>query len=246
MLFRKSLEARHAFLGPAGAAGDEDRAFCLTQHFGEGGHLRQAWMCLDGRIGLCLGSFDLFHQHVFGQRQHHGAGAAGSGDGKSAGDEFRDAAGIIDLAHPFCEFGKGAAIFHFLKGLALAGIPLHLTDEQDHRNGILPCNVQAGRSICGTGATGHHADARLARQPPPGIGHHGCAAFLTADHGFDAAFIKRIQNGQIAFARNAGNAGDTIGLQRFDDQLPACSFHSGCSHGVVVLSMFSSSASTCA
>ncbi|MNK61983.1 hypothetical protein D3C87_811510 [compost metagenome] len=106
--------------------------------------------------------------------------------------------------------------------------------------------MQAGRGVGCARTTGHHADAGFAGQPAPGVGHHGGAAFLAADHGFDAAFIKRIQHGEIAFARNAGNAGDAIGLQRFDDQLPACSFHSGCSHGVVVLSMFSSSASTCA
>ena len=203
-------------------------------------------MRFDRSIGLCFGRFDLFHQHVFGQRQHHRAGAAGGGDGKGAGDEFGDAARIVDLTHPFGEFGEGAAIFHFLKRLALTRFALNLTDEEDHRNGILPCDVQARRGIGGARSAGHHADAGFTRQPAPCVGHHGGAAFLAADHGFDAAFIKRIQHGEIAFARNAGNARDAIGLQRFDDQLPACSFHSGCSHGVVVLSMFSSSASTCA
>lgn len=199
VLFRKSLEACDAFLGPARAADDEDRAFCLIKHFCEGGHLRRARMCLDGCVGLRLGRFDLFHQHVFGQRQHHRAGAAGGCDGKGAGDEFGNAAGVVDLAHPFGEFGEGAAIFHFLKGLALTRFALHLADEEDHRNGILPCDMQAGRGVGCARTTGHHADAWFAGQPAPGVGHHGGAAFLAADHGFDAAFIKRIQHGEIAF-----------------------------------------------
>lgn len=39
VVFRKCPEARDAFLGPAGAADDEDRALRLAKHFCEGGDL---------------------------------------------------------------------------------------------------------------------------------------------------------------------------------------------------------------
>ena len=39
VVFRKCLEACDAFLGPACAADDEDRALRLAKHFCEGGHL---------------------------------------------------------------------------------------------------------------------------------------------------------------------------------------------------------------
>ncbi len=63
--------------------------------------LAAAGMSRDARIRLGTRRLHLVAQHVLRQRQHHRAGAAGGGDGKGAGDEFRDAGGIVDLAHPF-------------------------------------------------------------------------------------------------------------------------------------------------
>ena len=45
--------------------------------------------------------------------------------------------GIVDLADPFCELGKGAAVFDFLEGFAFLHVAADLADEQDHRDRIL-------------------------------------------------------------------------------------------------------------
>ncbi len=94
-------------------------------------------MRLDADVTLGAGRLDFVAQHILRQRQHDGAGAAGGCDRKGAGDELGNAGGIVDLTHPFGEFGEGAAEFDFLEGLALAGFALHLTDEEDHRDRIL-------------------------------------------------------------------------------------------------------------
>jgi hypothetical protein len=53
--------------------------------------MRRFWIC---RVGLVA-------QHVFGQREHDRAGAAGVGEVEGAGDEFGRAGGVVDLIRPF-------------------------------------------------------------------------------------------------------------------------------------------------
>ena len=101
-------------------------------------------MRLDRGRWLRLRCVEFLDQHILRQGQHNRAGTAGGGNGKGAAYKFRNAPDIIDLAHPFGEFGKGAAVFDFLKGFTLTRIALHLADEQDHRNGILHGDMQAG------------------------------------------------------------------------------------------------------
>ena len=144
---------------------------------------------------------------------------------EGTGDEFRDAGSIVDLADPFREFGEGAAEFHFLEGLALAGVALNLTDEEDHRDRILPGDMQACGGIGCARAAGDHADAWLSRQPAPGICHHRRTTLLTADKHLDVAVMQRIEHGKKALARHAGNTRYAIGLQSFDDELAARSLH---------------------
>jgi hypothetical protein len=158
---------------------------------------------------------------------------------EGAGDEFGDAGGIVDLAHPFGEFGEGAAELDLLEGLALAGVALDLADEQDHRDRILPGDVQAGGGVGGAGAAGDHADAGLAGEPAPGVGHHRGAAFLAADDDLDVAVIERVEHGEETLAGHAGEALDAVRLQCLDDQFSAGSFHVG-----FFLSHSASSAST--
>ncbi len=101
------------------------------------------------------------------------------------------------------------------------GRALNLADEQDHRHGILPGHMQAGGGVGGAGAAGDHANARLAGQSAPAIGHHRRAAFLAAHHHVDLGVMERIQHSQIALARHAGEALHAIGDERLYDQLAA-------------------------
>ncbi|MNI48417.1 hypothetical protein D3C73_1029780 [compost metagenome] len=221
------LEIRHCLLIPARAAEDDHRALGCFQQLLELRDLLFSGMAFDARIGASLRCLDLFDQHVFRQRQHHRTGAAGRRDGKSAGDEFRNAAGVIDLADPFGKFGEGTSIFNFLEGFALLHVAADLADEEDHRDRILLGDMQSSRGVGGAGASRHHADARFARKPAPSVGHHRCATFLTADEDIDAALIKRVEHGEVAFARHTGNPFDAVRLQRLDDQLaagPFCGF----------------------
>ncbi|MEY9563646.1 hypothetical protein ABIA26_005988 [Sinorhizobium fredii] len=177
-------------------------------------------MTLDRLVGACGRRFGALGEHVFGQRQHNRSGTAGGRHGEGAGDEFGDARRIVDLAHPFCDLGEGAAIFDLLEGLAFAGVALHLADEKDHRDRILAGDVEPGRGIGGAGAARHHANARLSGQPAPGVRHHRRTALLAADDDVDVGVVERIQYGQIAFARHAGDALHTVRDQRLDHQLP--------------------------
>jgi len=222
---RKLPDTGNRFFVPARAAENDHRPLCSRKALAEIGKLVAARMSGNRGIGQRLRRLDLIAQHVFGQGQHHGTGATRCCHSKGAGDEFRDTGGIVDLADPFCEFGKSAPEFHFLKGFALAGIALDLADEQDHRDRILPGYVKAGGGVCGARAAGDQADARFAGQSTPGIRHHCRPAFLAANEHVDIAVMQGIEHGEKALARHAGNALHTIGLQRLDDELPARSLH---------------------
>jgi hypothetical protein len=224
--FGEALDLADGGLGPAGAAEDHHRtlgageAFCQLLHLGVAGAGGRY------RIGQDLGGrvLDHFAQHVLGERQHHRAGTAGHGHREGAVDEFGDTGRVVDLGHPLGEFGEGAAVFDFLKGLAFAGVALDLADEQDHRDRILARDVQACGGVGGAGAAGDEADAGLAGEPSPGVRHHRRSAFLTADGDADAGIHQRVEDGEITFARHAEQALDAIGLEGIDYQL-AAGFH---------------------
>src|SRR5690606_3027656 len=146
-----------------------------------------------------------------------------------------------DLTDPFGEFSEGAAILHLLECLALAGVALDLADEQDHRNGILTGDVKTCRGVRGARPAGDHADAGLAGQPAPAVGHHRRATFLAADEDVDTGVIQCVQHGEIAFPRHAGDAFDAVRLQCLNDQLAA-----GLHWSLPLLSMSFNSASTSA
>ena len=222
--FGESLELRDGLLAPARAAENGDRPLRLGKQSFQLFQLPGTRMAFHRLIGFRRHRLRLLRQHVFRQGQDHRAGAAGCRDRKGAGDEFRDAGGIVDLAHPFGDFGEGAAIFDFLEGFAFTRIALHLADEQDHRDRILAGDMQAGGCVHGARTARHHADAGFAGEPAPGIGHHRGAAFLAADHDIDIGIVERVENGEIAFSRHAGHPPDAVCLQRLNDQFSAC-FH---------------------
>ena len=226
--FGRTLEAGDGVFVPAGAAEDDEGPLGLGQQLLELLHLVLAGAGLDRREGQGVGRLGKAGQHVFRQRDDDRAGAAGGGDRKGAGDEFGNARGIVDLDHPFGDVAEEALVVDFLEGLALAGVAGDLADEQDHRNGILHGDVDAGRGVGGAGAARDEADAGLAGEPALAVGHHRGAAFLAADDGADlVGIVKRVEHGEIGFAGHAEDAVDAVGLQRLDDQL-AAGFHGLC------------------
>src|SRR3546814_18746178 len=105
---------------------------------------------------------------------------ARGGGVKGAADHLRDALGVVDLGHPFGQLAEHAAVVDLLEGLALGHAAADLTDEEDHRRGLLKGAVHAGAGVGGAGAARPEADARPAGALAVGVGPHRRAALLPA------------------------------------------------------------------
>ena len=122
-------------------------------------------------------------QHVFGQRQHHRAGAAVLRRGKGARHVFGQALGAVDALHEFghAEGAKEGAVVDLLKRLAVALIAGHVADEQHHWRRILRRRVHADAGIGRPRPAGDEAHARPPGQLAVRLSHEGGAALLPAD-----------------------------------------------------------------
>ena len=122
---------------------------------------------------------------------------------------------------PFRHRAEHGLVVDLLERLALAHAGVDLADEQDHRRRILHRDVDAVAGIGRAGAAGDEADAGPAGQLAIGLGHHRGAAFGAADHDVDRAVMQRVERGEIAFARHAGDALDALRDELVDQDLAA-------------------------
>ena len=156
--------------------------------------------------------------------------------------ELGNAVGAVDRGHPLGHLPEHAPVIDLLEGFALDEIGPDLSDEQDHRRGILIGGVQADRGVGGTRPAGRKADARLAGQFAPGLGHIGRAAFLTADHQWQglAHVMQRIEHREETLARHAKRPSRAVNNQLVDKDLTAAARRQGCGdrsvcHGAAVV-----------
>jgi hypothetical protein len=68
-------------------------------------------------------------QDIMRQRQHHRALAARQAVAKARAHHLAHAVGFVHFRHPFGQSAEEGAVIHFLKGVAAAILPLHLSHE---------------------------------------------------------------------------------------------------------------------
>src|SRR4029077_9803647 len=98
---------------------------------------------------------------------------------KCARDDFRDPRRIVDFGRPFRHRAEYRAIIEFLKRLTFTHFASNLTDENDHRRGILTRNVDAGRSVGGARTTRDETYPGSSRHLADRLGHDGGRTFVT-------------------------------------------------------------------
>jgi hypothetical protein len=94
-----------------------------------------------------------------------------------------------------------------------------LADKHHEWRRILAGNVYAGRGIGGAGPAGDETDAGTAGRFAYGLGHHRRPALLPTYGDGDVAVVKRIDDGEIAFARHAEHVLDAVNAQLIDQNL---------------------------
>ena len=92
---------------------------------------------------------------------------------------------------------------------------------------FLAGNVDAGRGIGGARAAGDETNAGTAGRLAHGLGHHRRPTFLPAYGDGNVTVAKRIDGGEITFARYAEHMLDAVNAQLIDQNL--------CRRTVVVL-----------
>src|SRR5215831_11289868 len=82
--------------------------------------------------------------------------------------------------------------------------------------------MEATDGVGGAGSTRDEADAGLAGDLAPRLGHHGGAALLPADDGPDAVgIVQAIERGKEALARHGKGRGGALDLQLINEDLAA-------------------------
>ena len=87
---------------PAAAAGDHEGSTGLLQHLAQLGQGFGGRPGASDPIGAGIGDIAHLRQHVFGQRQDHGARTPRQRGMEGVADIFGNAGGIVDLGDPFC------------------------------------------------------------------------------------------------------------------------------------------------
>ena len=195
------------------------------------GEIGGAGMGTHGTVGAGDRRGAAVAQHVFGQRHHHRAGAAGGRDLERLVDQLGHALGHVDLRHPFGERRVHLAEIDFLERLAVDLMARHLADQHDHRGRILERGMHADRGVAGAGPARHQQHARLAGQFAVGFGHERGAALLAAGDEADlGSVVERVEHLEIALAGDAERHPDAVRAQRGDDQLAAAHRRKICRH----------------
>ena len=148
------------------APGVDDRTLGLRQRLN--GFLHLSEIALEPRlvgraadVRLLLVDVGLVHQHVFGQVDDNGAGAAGRRDQKGLVNNARD---VFNLLHQVVVLGTGAGDaggIGFLEGVLPDQMGRHLPGQADNRNGVHERVGQARDSVGRTGAGGHQHTAHF-------------------------------------------------------------------------------------
>ena len=166
------------------STGEDDRPFGRCQQFedlsdvGVSGSTGGRALGRDARIGRYE-----FVEQVFRERQQHRSRSS-TGD---LSERLRQHAGYVGgvgrLRGPLGQAADRADLVDLLEGLVPPVGPFDLTDEREHRRGVLASRVDADRQVrCADRA---RTDARSG---PPGqvamrLGHEGGSAFVTCrDH----------------------------------------------------------------
>ena len=137
-------------------------------------------------------------------------------------------------------------VVQLLEGLAPQMRARHLADEEDERRRVLRGRVDADGSVRRTGRARDEADAGLARQLPVPLRHVRRARLVAGDDEPDRCVAERVEDGDVALARDAERRVDAVHNQLVDEDLRTGAGQGtmiGCSRKIVARWVFGFSSS---
>ncbi len=229
---------------PAALADDDERSLGRRQPLGEPAEIvvrRRRTRRVDGRS---VGGIRLLGEHVLGQRQHDGAGAAAARLRKRASDVLRHPVRALHLGRPLRHRPEHGRVVELLEGAAAEMRTRNLADEEDHRRRVLVCRVHGDGGVCRARPARDEADPRAARELPVRLGHVRRRRLVAARDEPDRRVVERVEDREIALPRHTERELDPVELELVDERLPARSHRStGCSRKIVARWSFGFSSS---
>jgi len=224
--FGEAFDLPHGRGRPARAPDQQERPLRARQQGGKLVERRRRRGAVDALITWHVGDRGAAPERVLGQRQHHRTGTPAGGHRVGSRHELGDPVGAVDLGHPLGHLAEHAAVVDLLECLALVEVITNLTDEQDHRCGVLKRRMHRDARIGRARAARDKANAGLAGQLAVGLRHVSGAAFLPADDRCDCVLmvVERVDARQIALARHQEHALRALDAQLFDQNLAAIPF----------------------
>jgi len=217
----ESGESRLRLLGPARTAKNGDRPFSHPQHFLQLSHLREPRPYGDRKYPWRVHDFGGLEQHVLGQRDYDRARPPLHGEVICTLNDLGDLRRALDLGRPFGHRSKEGAKVHLLKRAAPQHFAFNLSDEQDHRGGIVLGDVNAVGGVGGARPAGDEANPWPASQSSLGQRHHRGARLLPTYGEFDRRAVHGVERREVGLAGDAIDPLNALGDKLIDEDASA-------------------------
>ena len=178
-----------------------------------------------GAYGRRVGDVDAGGEDVLGQREDDRPRATRRRDTERARDELGDALDLVDLRDPLRERAEHAPVVELLERLPLGVLARDLADEEDERRPVLERRVHADRRLRRARPTGDEADPGRAGQLPVRLRHVRRARFVPARDEPHRRVAERVEDVDVALARDAEREPRTVERELVDEELPAGAAH---------------------
>ena len=163
----------------------------------------------------------LLGEHVLGQREDDGTRPSGDRDRVRLGHVLGNPLGAVDLPRRLRDAAEHLRVVELLPRLPPAERARHLPHEEEHRRRVLLRRVHADRRLRRTGATRHEADPGTPGELPVRLRRVRRTLLVAARHEADGRVVERVENRQVALARQAEGEVGAVQLELVDEDLPA-------------------------
>ena len=148
------------------------------------------------------------------------------GDDECAGDDFRNAVGVLDGRDHLCHFTKHLRVVDFLERTATDLVTWHLADEKYQRHRVLLRNVYRDRCVGRARPAANEGNAGFMGEFGIGNRHQTGATLVPANHSLHGiALVECVEHGQITLTWNAKQAIDTVRAEAIDKEIGGAARH---------------------
>jgi hypothetical protein len=208
---------------PAAFADDDERALGAGQELAQPLEILRAWLDtrrLHPRFVLDVG---LLGKHVLGQREDDRPRPSGERERICLRDMLGDPLRVVELPGRLGDPPEDLRVVQLLPRLATSERTWHLADEEDHRRRVLLRRMHPDGRLRRTGSARHEAEAGSPRELAVRLCRVRRALLVATRDQPDRRVVERVEDGQVALAREAESQVGAVQLELVDEDLPACS-----------------------